>query len=186
MIQPAHYPADNPPPPDTTPSCCSADHPACACPAARGPWLWLLSAALVLLLVVSLARRTHNSSLPAQTIAWTDDYDDALALAKQQNKPLLLAFSAPWCPYCRQMQKTAYVDPHVVEISRRFIPVRIDTDNHPALVEKYAVGPIPAYFILAPDGARLAQSVGATPPADFAAWLNQTLAPARPAPPAAP
>ena len=151
----------------------SAVPPACAC-GSRRLW-WVLVAALVAVLIVTYTRREHSpfvSGPEAPGIEWGQDYGAALERAKQQNKPVLLAFSASWCGPCQEMKHATYPAPAVVKAAQDFIAVMIDSDKQADLTEKYAVEGIPAYFILAPDGRQVASFVGFHSPDEFIAQLQ--------------
>lgn len=57
------------------------------------------------------------------------DYDEALAIARRENKPALLFFMSEDCKYSRRMLHGAFVDPDVERLSRSFVCVEIDVNN---------------------------------------------------------
>jgi hypothetical protein len=86
-------------------------------------------------------------------IAWKD-LDDALVLAKKEQKPVCLVVYTEWCPHCANYSKVFH-DPKVVEKTKRFVMVRLDQDKEKDRTGKYAPdgGYIPRTMFLAPDGA---------------------------------
>lgn len=62
------------------------------------------------------------------------DYDDALALARKENKPLLIDFTGWACVNCRRMEEKVWTDPLVDSLMRsRFIVVSLYVDERTAL-----------------------------------------------------
>jgi len=119
------------------------------------PWWWFLAGVVILIVIIQLGSNfiASESSYPpdSASIRWNDDYQAGLEQAKDQDKLLLLDFSAPWCPACQQMKKTTYHDPEVIKVSEKFIPVHIDVDKNSQLADKYKVRYIPTYAIVKPD-----------------------------------
>ena len=148
--------------------------PVCACSAS--PWRWLIIIVLVIIafmLVSNWAAQDDYSDLPG--ITWSDDYNAAMALAGQQEKPVLIAFHAKWCGYCTKMKKTTYHAPEVLKAMQDFVPIMIDTDKQGDIAQKYKVGPIPDYIIAKPDGTVVTRFLGYYNPDDFVAKLNSGL-----------
>jgi thioredoxin-related protein len=89
----------------------------------------------------------------AAQIEWLS-YDEGLARAKAQQKPLCLVLYTDWCPHCKNYSHV-FDDPKVVERAKDFVMVRANADREPAVAGKYATDGtyIPRTFFLAPDGA---------------------------------
>lgn len=56
-------------------------------------------------------------------------YDDALALAKQQNRPILIDFTGYTCTNCRWMEANMFPRPEVAVELARYVRVRLYTDG---------------------------------------------------------
>jgi thiol:disulfide interchange protein len=64
------------------------------------------------------------------------DYDQALACARQQNKPLFIDFTGHGCTNCREMEANVWSDPSVLEKLRNdFIVVALYVDDKTELPE---------------------------------------------------
>ena len=99
------------------------------------------------------------------------------AKAKKSGKPVVVVFSAVWCPPCQAMKKEVYPSPEVTALHDKFEWAYIDVDeesNAPA-AQKFGVQGIPHIEFLDKNGKSLGSQVGATSPGDFAASLKQTL-----------
>jgi thioredoxin-related protein len=63
-----------------------------------------------------------------------NDYEKALQLAKQQNKPVLIDFTGWACVNCRKMEENVWTTPEVKEmIEKNFILVSLYVDDRKAL-----------------------------------------------------
>ena len=67
-----------------------------------------------------------------------NDYDKAVKLSKEQNKPILIDFTGWACVNCRKMEENVWTDPEVMaEIQNKFILVSLYVDDKELLpVEK--------------------------------------------------
>ena len=143
------------------------------------PWRWVIPLVLLILIVLFLSKRrnpfTRQHGPNSPSVTWNTDYQQALQTAAQLNKPVLLAFHASWCAPCQQMKHSTYHDPAVIAISEKFVPVIIDSDTNRDLCRQYNVSGIPAYVILAPDGAVLSSFAGYRNPEQFIAQLKKYL-----------
>src|SRR6185369_7985933 len=85
-------------------------------------------------------------------IAWKS-YDDGVAAAKKEQKPICLIFYTEWCPHCRNYSGVFH-DPKVVEKSKSFVMIRLDKDKNAEISKKYAPDGeyIPRTYFLSPDG----------------------------------
>ncbi len=64
------------------------------------------------------------------------DYDQALACARQQNKPLFIDFTGHGCTNCREMEANVWADPTVLEKLRNdFVVVALYVDDKTELPE---------------------------------------------------
>jgi protein disulfide-isomerase len=108
-------------------------------------------------------------------IPWRTDYDAALAEGKAAGKPILIDFSATWCPPCQQMKRAAWPDARVASLAGgKYIPLAMDVDTPGAKGpgERYGINTIPAVLIVDSNGKVLRQ--GAYMSADdLAAFLAQ-------------
>ncbi len=97
----------------------------------------------------------HFSPRPnrAEAIPWLEWGADALARARESDRPVLLAISASWSYWCHAMDETTYSDDRVIDLlTREFVPVRVDADERPDLDARYNAGGWPTTAILTADG----------------------------------
>lgn len=96
----------------------------------------------------------------AAHIDWVG-YNQGLARAKAQHKPVCLVFFATWCPHCKNYSHV-FDDPRVVAESKKFVMIRLDVDRNPELSRRYSLDGayIPRTYFLSPTG-NVAQNIRA-------------------------
>ncbi len=114
---------------------------------------------LPLILLLSLAVPASAAPGTAGSTGWNDaqikwrSYEEGLASARKEKKPVCLVFYTTWCPHCKRFSQI-FSDPAVVERSKNFVMIRLDSDKNKDLSAKYAVDGeyIPRTFFLSPEG----------------------------------
>ena len=92
-----------------------------------------------------------------ETIDWVKDYEEGLKQARQQNKPVLLAFYKLHTRFCTLMTQNTYNDPDVKEyVEENFIPILIDVDKRPEIAKEFNIAYYPTHYVKYPDGDKLA------------------------------
>lgn len=150
--------------------------PSCGCRGSKTVWFIVIVIGLSLILLAIQHFEDDKSPVTSDSsIAWCNNYTDAIANAKTQNKPVLLAFTTTWCGSCREMKKKVYPDPEVVQAISSFIAVAIDPEKKVELARKYRVDGYPMYIILTPEGERVSTIIGYRKAPDFAGLLRSAL-----------
>ncbi len=94
-------------------------------------------------------------------IEWYTNLDEALKVAKSENKPVFIFFHAEWCKYCQRFKREVYPNPEVKSyLTQNFIPVAIDIDKDKATAAKFKVSYPPQEVVLSPDGREIARLPG--------------------------
>ena len=91
-------------------------------------------------------------------------FNEALAEAKKQNKPLFVDFYATWCVPCKRMAKEVFTLPEVGEyFNPRFISLQVDAEKpeNKEIAKQYKVEAYPTVAFIAPDGRTIGVNVGA-------------------------
>ena len=139
-------------------------------------------------LAIFCAGHGGYTALAAETesIAWRDDYGGALEEAKAANRLLWIQFTGPWCPNCTRMERDSFPHPVVVQHARdSFVPVKLRSDVHEQLALSFNLSALPATIIVAPTREVVAIHQGYLGPAEFEAFLRESLLalPVKPADP---
>lgn len=84
--------------------------------------------------------------------------EQAVTLADEQGKPLLLAFSAYWCSSCRRFDRSVLTDSEVQDrIHSHYVFVRLDSEEPQTreLMRRYGIHGYPALLVTQTDGTAL-------------------------------
>jgi thiol-disulfide isomerase/thioredoxin len=111
---------------------------------------------------------------PSPDVAPSLALDEALAAAAQDGKPLLLDFSAQWCPPCQTLAAEVLHARGYGEILAGVHLVVLDADDPSswATKDRYGVGGYPTVIVTDAAGEELARLVGYPGEASFLAWLE--------------
>lgn len=94
------------------------------------------------------------SGRPAQVLPWiSNNYEDAVALARARKVPLFVEAWAPWCHTCRSMRAFVLTDPSLARQAKRFVWLEIDTEDprNSAFRKRYPIEAIPSFYVVDPD-----------------------------------
>ena len=107
---------------------------------------------------------------------WGTDYKGALALAKAQNKLVLLDFTgSDWCGYCKLLDKEVLSQPSFKDFAdKNYVAVTLDyphgtpqsdtvKQQNDALAKQYNIEGFPTLIVLDADGKELGREVGYQP-----------------------
>jgi thioredoxin-like negative regulator of GroEL len=112
-----------------------------------------------------------NGSIP-----WRTDLHRAEIEARSQNRLLWVQFTGSWCPNCVRLERESFVHPQVVGHARTFfVPVKLQSEQHEDLVERFGLTGIPATILIKPSGEVLARHEGYVDAATFGTFLEQAL-----------
>jgi thiol:disulfide interchange protein len=130
------------------------------------------------------------------------DYFEAVKLAKEEHKPIMIDFTGYACVNCRKMEENVWPDPRVKELMDQYVLVSLYVDDKKVLPianellyktkdgtqkkiitvgdkwatfesENFNAVSQPYYVLLSTEGKLLNNPVGYTPdPAEYAAWLK--------------
>jgi thiol:disulfide interchange protein DsbD len=126
-----------------------------------------------------------GSALSTSGIQWSDYSDQELEQAAVEARPLLMDFYADWCIPCKELDKLTFSQPEVVEMSRKFVMVKVDltsSSNITAirLKDQYKIKGVPTLVFLKPDGSEAVdlRIVGFVKKETLLANMEKALAPA--------
>jgi len=104
----------------------------------------------------------------------------AILQAIDEGKPVVLVFSADWCPFCRRLERETFTDGEVARLAKDFAVFRVDmTSSTPPpetveLAKKYGAEGLPTVAFLNARGEWVKDLtlVGYEPPREFAKRLR--------------
>ena len=140
------------------------------------PWLILTLAVLAALAPFFLMQGGED------IVSWRSDVDDALIQAKATGKPVLIDFTADWCPPCRTMKQQVFSKQNVKSyVETHFIPVQLDlsqkNEKTSALGQRFRIQYLPTMVILSPDGTELRRESGGMSEVGLLEWLKPVESP---------
>lgn len=104
-------------------------------------------------------------------IKWHTNYQEAFAMAKKQNKPMLLFFTgSDWCGWCKKLDKEVFMSPEFADkVGNKFVFVELDfpmnselpaqlKDQNAQLKQRYGVTGYPTVILLDASGGFLAET----------------------------
>ncbi|MBL9130021.1 MAG: thioredoxin family protein [Verrucomicrobiaceae bacterium] len=137
---------------------------------------------LITLLLAIVTVTALAADFPKGSPAFKHSATSALNAAKKEGKPVILVFSAAWCPPCQAMKKDVYPSAAVKEYHDKFVWAYLDTDDQSnrRAADKAGVSGIPHIQFLDSSGKEIHKQVGGTSPESFAKTLKDVLAKAGP------
>ncbi len=136
---------------------------------------WTVQRALAVLACCTLMG--YVAAAPPGTqpeIAWVDDLDQAIQLAKTNNKPLMLHFYGDHCPPCRMLEAKAFRNRELVSVlNDNVIAVKINADKQRDVALRYQVNRWPTDVYVFPDGRVLERGVSNQDPQAYARTVER-------------
>ncbi len=128
------------------------------------PFLVFRSALGALSLGALVWMLTFSAAKPATQLAF-DPYDVAiLNQARAAKKPVVIDFSASWCVPCREMTRTTFRDPAVIEAASHFVRLQADitdrNNRNTRLALQYEIRGVPTTVFIDKHGRILKREVG--------------------------
>lgn len=118
---------------------------------------------------------------PSKGIDFFDgSFEDALALAFEEEKMVFVDVYTIWCGPCVVMQETVFPLTEVGEFfNARFVNYKLDAENEeqngPELEARFAIGAYPTYLILDHNGNELHRAASALPSDQFISMVSRML-----------
>jgi tetratricopeptide (TPR) repeat protein len=111
-------------------------------------------------------------------VAWEETFPRALKRARREGKPVMADFWADWCHWCEKLDAETYSDAAVVELSRSFVPVKVNTEGgleEREITYEYGFAELPTVAFFSPEGHLLLRLGRFQGPGDFLGTMREAL-----------
>ena len=127
--------------------------------------------------VVAHLNRSGPAPVLAKDAGWSTDWDDAIRRSGSNDKPVLVLFTADWCPACRSFETKVLARPDVREyLQSRYTLVMIDMSHRDgpnrALGEQYKIEVYPTLILYSRGGGREVARCYGLSAKDLVEWLR--------------
>lgn len=112
----------------------------------------------VAMAVLGLFAGVNYMLTPKVQLGWLHSEAEAVKLAKEQGRPLVVDFMAEWCLPCKEMEVKVFSRPEVAAALGDFVLLKVDLtrededDALPILKKRYGVNTLPAVRVVSPEG----------------------------------
>ena len=86
---------------------------------------------------------------------WIENYQEAILVAMEKDKPIFLDFTGYTCTNCRWMEKNIFIEPEVEKLFENFILVKLYTDGgenaseyQQMEIDRYGTSALPFYVVI--------------------------------------
>ncbi|MBT3182172.1 MAG: thioredoxin fold domain-containing protein [Deltaproteobacteria bacterium] len=128
-----------------------------------GRWMIWIRRALGLLLLFpaifyigSVVKWQDGEALDKPRVEWLFEQGDAIQFGAKTGRPIMIEFTADWCPPCKTLDTRFFRRDDIVKLSYLLVPLRIDatveSDDVRNLMDRYQVMGMPAVIFLNPNG----------------------------------
>jgi thioredoxin 1 len=114
--------------------------------------VWILVGVIFIAMMVAMFSLVGNKTTTDNSIQWSNDLNGALSKAQSTNHLVLADVYAPWCGYCKSMDKNTFTDPRVQQKLSNYVLVKINGDQNSELMKKYQIYSYPTILILDSSG----------------------------------
>ena len=115
-------------------------------------------------MIVILATILLAGAIRAAEVKWEQDYDKALALAKTNNKLVVVDMYTDWCGWCKKLDRDVFANADVqAKIAKGFVPVKINPEKSEKgrqLARQFGTRGYPHIVFLDASGKKVSEVVG--------------------------
>lgn len=133
--------------------------------------VFIAAVILALLFTVSLLTSTDDDQSSSEGLKWSTDLNSALNTAQNTDKLVLVDVYAPWCSWCKEMDKNTLQNPQVQQKLLNYVLVKVNGDENPDFMKKYQIYGYPTILILDSSGNLVKTISGYKSPEEFISMI---------------
>ncbi len=112
------------------------------------------------------------STLWSSELAWSDDYEASLEVAKKENKDVYVLVTSSTCRWCRKFEATTLQDEEVLRmLNEKYVLVHADRDMDD-LPEWFKIKRVPRHYFVTAKGEEIFSFLGYWDELDFRSFLG--------------
>jgi|GEM_PF-5592502 len=136
-----------------------------------------LGAAVVITIINRKAQAPTEQQRALAAQGWETSFEQAAQRSVAEGKPILVDFTADWCPPCQYMKYQIFTLDRVMQArADRFISLRADITSRSSpgmpMAMQYEIQATPTLLILDAQGRELARQVGALDESSLLKWFE--------------
>ncbi len=103
---------------------------------------------------------TVNSNKTPLLLVWYTDIALAFKKAAETNRIVFVDCYTDWCGWCKKLDQETFTHPDFINISAKFVLLKVDGDKQIEFCRKYNVSAYPTLLFLKADGKEIRRQVG--------------------------
>lgn len=131
--------------------------------------------ALILIIMSCGGEKKADEAVTGPSINFVSGYDQALAAAREEGKPVLVDFYTDWCRWCKVLDTVNFVDSGVIALSDKIIFAKVDAEADTIAADENAIRGYPSLLLFDGNGNEIDRIVGYLPPEEFIETINNYL-----------
>lgn len=113
------------------------------------------------------------AALNASELNWIHNYDEALTLAKKEQKYVYIFIGADNCRFCERFKDLTLSKKEVMDtLKKDYIPLYLNRDQH-EIPKRFIIQGVPRHYFLTPSGEIIHEDAGSREPAGFYDILDE-------------
>lgn len=80
--------------------------------------------------IIALPGGPFRAATEKPGIEWIPFSEESLVEAVENEKPVMIDFTADWCIPCHELDHKSFTDPTVIELSKSLLPLKVDLTKH--------------------------------------------------------
>ena len=104
---------------------------------------------------------TESKKIMLQRLAFYEDVEPALVLAKEQGKPVFVYARSEYCGACKLFESESFTNQTIIDkLNKDFILISIDVDNQKTETRNFKIRVTPTEIFLDQDGTEIKRILG--------------------------